>query len=239
MRSTPSIHTCSAPVRVRPGFHSRGPVALAAGVAFLMFGACAPPDRVAVEETRERVGADASLKTGVPTAERFALNRLNPADYGLTGAHLGQEAAKNPFQWETPEGWKAGETSRMRVLNFTFGPEGEGECYLTVLPGGGGGVAANVNRWRAQMGLPELPPGEVEALEQRTLLGAPATYVDLAGDFKGVGEAESRPDYRMIGLIQEHSGFMFFVKMTGPAALVTAEEPAFRQFTGSLTLGSL
>ncbi|CAN5207953.1 hypothetical protein BH23VER1_BH23VER1_10240 [soil metagenome] len=197
-------------------------IALAA--AWLM--GCGADDEIVISESRERIESDDQRKVGATSRERFTA----PSDEAASAV------PENPFRWETPDGWVAQPSSRLRVLDFRIGSEGEGEAYLTALPGGGGGIAANVNRWRQQMGLEAATPEEIAALPERTLLGGSAAYVDLAGDFTGMGDQEAKEDYRLLGLIQENSGFTFFVKLTGPAELVESEEANFATFAESITL---
>lgn len=138
---------------------------------------------------------------------------------------------------DTPEGWTAAPTTSMREVNFTFGPAGEGEVYLTRLTGAGGGMVANVNRWRSQMGAAALSPEEVEALPRRPLFGQPATFVSVDGTFSpGMGSSQTFPDYRLMGVILASDKGAVFVKMTGPKALVEQNAAAFDQFVGSLDI---
>lgn len=137
--------------------------------------------------------------------------------------------------YDTPEGWTEKPGSAMRDVNFVFGEKGEGECYIARLPGAGGGLAANVNRWRSQMGAPALSDEEVAALPTRPLFGQPARFVSVDGTFSpGMGSAETLPGYRLMGLILAADAGAVFVKMTGPKELVEANSAAFDQFVSSL-----
>lgn len=137
--------------------------------------------------------------------------------------------------YETPEGWTEHPGAPMRDINFTFGEKGEGECYVARLPGAGGGLAANVNRWRAQMGAAPLSDEEVAALPTRSLFGQPARFVAVNGSFSpGMGSSETFPDYRLVGLILSAEAGAVFVKMTGPQELVEQNGAAFDQFVSSL-----
>jgi hypothetical protein len=89
----------------------------------------------------------------------------------------------------------------MRVANFSFGQNSLGECYFTVLPGGGGGLLANVNRWRKQMSLNDLELSEVNDLPDRQFLLGEGKFLELEGSFKSVGSTDSRKGYKMIGVI--------------------------------------
>ncbi|MAW12379.1 MAG: hypothetical protein CMO54_11120 [Verrucomicrobiales bacterium] len=106
-----------------------------------------------------------------------------------------------PFTWVKPESWKDEKQSSMRVANFSFGPNSLGECYFTVLPGGGGGLLANVNRWRKQMSLNDLDLSEVNDLPDRQFLLGVGKFLELEGSFKSVGSTDIREGYKMIGII--------------------------------------
>lgn len=137
--------------------------------------------------------------------------------------------------YDVPEGWTEKPGSMMRDLNFTFGANGEGECYIARLPGAGGGLAANVNRWRTQMGAPSLSDEEVAALPTRPLFGQPARFVTVDGTFApGMGSNQTFPNYRLLGLILASDAGAVFVKMTGPKELVEQHSAAFDQFVSSL-----
>ncbi len=141
------------------------------------------------------------------------------------------------FVWEMPEGWtiEPPKPGTMRMLDMRFGPEKEGQCYMSIIPGGGGGLVANVNRWRGQMSQPPLPDSAILELPKKNLFNGTATFVDLEGDFTDVGQPTQK-DFRMLGLIHADERFMIFVKLTGPKALVAREASAFEQFCQSLQL---
>ncbi len=139
--------------------------------------------------------------------------------------------------FDTPAGWTAAPTTSMREVNFTLGANAEGEIYLARLSGAGGGLLANVNRWRSQMGAEPLTQEQVDALPKRPLFGQPATFVSVDGAFSpGMGSNQSFPDYRLMGLILASDAGAVFVKMTGPKALVEQNAAAFDQFVGSLDI---
>jgi hypothetical protein len=151
-------------------------------------------------------------------------------------AYSQQRFSNDPLSWETPAGWVQAERSQMRPINLRFGPNGEGECYLSMLPGGAGGTTANVNRWRKQMGQPEMPEAEVAALPKRVLMGIEGVFVSLDGAYTNVGSAEATPDQRLMGVVAALGEVGLFVKMVGPKALVEANQSAFDQFVKSLSL---
>src|SRR5690606_19513113 len=115
--------------------------------------------------------------------------------YQTRPAAASESPAPRGLIYDTPEGWTEKPGSPMRDVNFTFGEKGEGECYVARLPGAGGGLAANVNRWRAQMGTEPLTDEQVAALPTRSLFGQPARFVAVDGAFSpGMGSNETFPD---------------------------------------------
>tara|TARA_B110000014_G_C20126556_1_gene600744 strand:- start:4680 stop:5330 length:651 start_codon:yes stop_codon:yes gene_type:complete len=105
-----------------------------------------------------------------------------------------------PFEWAKPDEWDDVEGTKMRIANFSFGPDKKGECYFTVLPGGGE-LLSNLNRWRGQMGLPNATRADADALPSRQFLFGEGKYVEIEGSFKGFGVSEGKDGYKMIGII--------------------------------------
>ena len=172
-------------------------------------------ERMEITQTRDISTYEAKPKLHAYPQERFGDERL---------------------RWETPAGWAQAERSQMRPVNLTFGPNKEGECYLAMLPGGAGGVLANVNRWRKQMAQPELTEEDLTKLPQKTLMGIQGVYVTVDGAYTNVGAAEAKPDHRLQGIVASLGEAGLFVKMVGPKALVEANTAAFDQFVASLKL---
>lgn len=208
--------------------------------------------------TRKAVGTALALLAGLPACDRAGqtmeitekreISAHAPAPAPVTGSaeRFHDDTAKteapreNPLAWEVPQGWSdAGQDATpgsMRLINLRFGAGGEGECYLSAMPGSAGGVEANINRWRAQMGLPEISAEEVAKLPRKTFLNREAVYVTMEGDFKKVGAEEAAKGYRMVGLVQPAPEFTLFVKMTGPKDLVEKNEAAFDELVRSIRL---
>jgi len=139
---------------------------------------------------------------------------------------------QHPFHWTAPESWIAQKTSQFRLINYQVAENTE--CYLTVLPGDGGGITPNINRWRGQMGLGPLSEGGISELELKPLLGSEAYAISCDGSFGGMGAQKQREGYRMLGLIQNFSGIMISVKMVGPLEEVKASTEDFFAFCESI-----
>ena len=79
------------------------------------------------------------------------------------------KARKNiPFSWTVPSNWLNGEMSSMRLASFiAHYNEGVADISITNLSRGGGGLTANVNRWRKQLGL---EPQSEEAINKSIVI---------------------------------------------------------------------
>ena len=191
-------------------------------------GACGEPDAVEITEERVASKPSAPVLPGATSEERFG-RPAQPEGQQGSGATLDDLT----FAYDLPEGWVALEPTSLRRVNLRPAGDPDAECYVTLLTGGGG-LAANVDRWRGQMGLEPLAAGEAEALPKRPLLGIEATELDLAGTFRGMGGGPGREGWRMLGVIAAGPQNMLFVKLTGPAAIVEAERERYEAFLDSL-----
>lgn len=183
-----------------------------------------------ITETREVSVLSPPPSPAATSAERFRMQQEAP-----------EARQENPLTWVVPKGWSEVEEGAspggMRLINLRFGAGGEeGECYLSALPGSAGGLEANINRWRAQMGLPDYTAEELSKLPTKSFLNREATYVKFDGDFKRMGAAEAAKGYRLVGLVQAAPEFTIFVKMTGPKDLVARNEAAFDEFVRSISV---
>ena len=114
----------------------------------------------------------------------------------------------------------------MRRASFAVPMRDEPEADLSISALGGvaGGLPANINRWRAQLGLPELAPDEVTgSTESISADGLAFTFVDLAGQSGDTA-------VRMLAGIANYEGQTWFFKLTGPDQGVAAEKAAFIAF---------
>jgi hypothetical protein len=179
--------------------------------------ACRPPETVEVTpETSRGVFRGETEPEGAAAQQRFAVNMM-----------------QQMLQWTKPESWRSVRAQQFRDINFTFGPAGEGECYVTMLSAAGATVQENLNRWRGQFGLPPLAEAEFSALPQKTFLGRNSPVLDISGDYNPgamSGGTGVKKDWRLTGLVMEAPGALITVKMTGPKALLEAEMKNFDAF---------
>jgi hypothetical protein len=121
----------------------------------------------------------------------------------------------------------------MRLVTFLVGPKQESECYVTILPSDAGGVAANLNRWRNQMGQPVLDDAAIAALPRAKMLETDVAVMEAAGDFVDM-QQKQHAGYLLLAVVCPQKDRTVFVKMVGPEAEVRAERERFAAFLGSL-----
>ena len=171
-----------------------------------------------------------------PKAEAPALPPGHPDIGGMSAQSLPPGAAStaaNP-QWTVPAGWQEGQVSAMRRATFLVGgADGQSaEIAVSVFPGDVGGLVANINRWRGQIGLGPVAPDEISGITSNVdVSGTTATVVDFQAESAPSGKTQPP---RMIVATLPHAGNSWFFKMTGDAPLVGAQKDAFLQFVQSV-----
>jgi hypothetical protein len=187
-------------------------------------------EREAITESREISSHAAKPHVDIPSSTRFFDDaRENPQQQTPSFRDL--------LTWTVPEGWSESakpDATGMRLIDLRFGPNHEGECYISLMPGPAGGLEANVNRWRTQMGQPPYTPEEISKLPKKPFFSREATFVAFDGDFKGFGAGAAKAGYRLLGIIHSAEQATIFVKLTGPKPLVELNAAAFDTFCQSI-----
>jgi hypothetical protein len=130
--------------------------------------------------------------------------------------------------YTVPEGWKeidpgSGQFAPLIALKVE---EGGASARVTISrsAGEGGGLLLNVNRWRGQIGLPDLDEEQVrDAAKKFEVGGASGSYFDFTGR-----------EQRTLVVVAPSRGQTWFLKMQGPADLVGHQKAAFDKFVGSV-----
>jgi len=141
--------------------------------------------------------------------------------------------------WAVPASWKAETQRPMRLATYTVDPGGECGMYYFGA-GQGGSVDANLDRWIGQFLQADGKPSKAAAkIAKRTLHGWPVTTVDVSGAYTGMGgptqqPGPAMPGYRMLGAIVEGPQGSIFIKFTGPAKTIAANQMAFDKMIASL-----
>ncbi|MBI1318501.1 MAG: hypothetical protein GC168_06090 [Candidatus Hydrogenedens sp.] len=151
----------------------------------------------------------------------------------MAGGDMSADSSAPEFTWQVPSGWEELAPTSMRLANLQVSGHPEAECYFTVLPGDGGGLTENINRWRRQIGLEPITDDQVGAIPEKPLLLKSAKFLMYEGAYTGMG-TEAAPDYMMYGLILIDQGRAYFVKMTGPKAVLADQLAQFNEFCQSI-----
>jgi hypothetical protein len=190
------------------------------------------PANHSIDGSRVIESAPVDFGKSSTTAERFGLSKspgskTSPpqSPHGMTDVS-GSATKPSGLAWTTPQGWTEKAPSSMRIANFTPAGDERAECYLTMLSGDAGGLGANVNRWRTQLGLPPLGSRELEALPQKPMFGRDAVFVDFAGTWKGMSGTDAQEHWRLAGMLLFDPNGAAFLKMTGPDEVVEAQVDA-------------
>ncbi|MDB6138301.1 MAG: hypothetical protein JWO94_1373 [Verrucomicrobiaceae bacterium] len=187
-------------------------------------------ERMVITDSRDVSALSGKAAVDIPSSTRF-FDETKP-QAASTAANL-----RDFLTWKIPEGWNEATTpdpTGMRTVDLRFGPTQEGECYVSLMPGPAGGRAANINRWRTQMGQPPYTEEELEKLEKKSFFAREADFVAFDGDYKAVGAPEPKKGYRLLGLIHSAPQATIFVKLIGPKALVEQNSAAFDAFCKSI-----
>jgi hypothetical protein len=135
------------------------------------------------------------------------------------------------YRTVAPRAWQsAPTTSSMRLAQFTVAAAtGTIDAEVVVYffgPGQGGGVDANLERWKAQFSNPNGSPVEMRVV--RDTSGAfPLTIAEYRGTYaRGIGagnDAAARPGQLLIAVIAETPRGTLFWQLFGPIATASAQ----------------
>lgn len=158
----------------------------------------------------------------------------------LLGTAVFAESAAG-LHWTAPAGWKAGPAQMMRAATYAVaaapGDKMAAECALYYFGAGqGGGIQANIDRWKEQFTGPGGKPAAA-TVAKRVVHGIAITTIDVSGDYSGMGGpmavGKTVPGYRLLGAIVEGPDGNIFVKFTGPLKTMAANKAKYDLLLGS------
>ncbi len=148
------------------------------------------------------------------------------ASSSLAGASMMVDAAieAQSFEWDLPQGWQ--QESGGGPMRFATLTGGEAASNITVtvakLPSRAGSLLANVNRWRGQMGLPDIGAEGLDELLRPLESGAtPGTLVALLGPDTADTQGEQQ---RMIAAIFKSQDATWFFKARDELDVIASAE---------------
>jgi hypothetical protein len=164
-----------------------------------------------------------------------------PIDAGPL-SHSAQDApgAAGLPKFDVPESWQQRPPANaMRKAEFGIADgTQQATVTLTDFPTDAGPDIAdplpNVNRWRDDIGLPEITQDALSSVtEDIEIAGQPATYVRLIPDSEN--PAQSQLKEGTLAAMVTSGDRVWFIKMTGAQSLVAAQEEQFKSFLKSIT----
>lgn len=175
-----------------------------------------------------------SVSFGQPAATAMMdMSQLPPSHPPISGMGSQTETAADATAtptWTVPAGWQPGELAQFLTARFVIKGEGDASATVNVsqLSGDGGGLAANVNRWRKQLGQPPVADEEIAKLPTIDASGTKAVVAEITGTDARTGKPAS-----LVGAVIPLNGQTWFYKLMGDAQVVSAQKDVFLQFVQS------
>ncbi len=153
----------------------------------------------------------------------------HPALPGMAATAPAADTGDHPA-WTVPAGWQPGQLAQFLVARYVIKGDGEAAAAVNVsqLAGDGGGLAANLNRWRGQLSQPPFGDDEIGKLPTIDAAGVKAVLVDISGTDLRVNKPA-----RLIGVVVPANGATWFYKLMGDASVVAQQKEAFIRFVQS------
>ena len=142
-----------------------------------------------------------------------------------TPAPSASSASSSSFGWKVPADWKEVAPGAMQNAKFTITAQNgvTADVTVSIFPSSTGDNLTNVNRWRRQIGLPEVDEAGLSKLIQPLDTNNKNTIlVDMENQ-----------DKRLIAAIVPRSSGWFFYKLMGGTAAVASQKEAFVSFVRS------
>ena len=143
-----------------------------------------------------------------------------------------QRAEGTTPAWTLPAGWKQLPGDNQFRFATIQVDASDPSLVLTVIPLGvnSGGLLANVNRWRGEVGLPSIQEAELNNSVQH--VDANDVHIDVV-DVAG-SDPRSQQTRRTLGAVVTRPDRTWYFKMTGPGDKVGAQKSNFDAFIKSI-----
>ena len=131
------------------------------------------------------------------------------------------------LSWRLPQGWvEEKNESQMRMATFRLAADPDAfDCSIVLLPGGAGGLEANLKRWMGQI---KLEAGDEEF---KQFINRSSNNVF---DFSKLQVGQEPQTESMIAAMIELNNQTIFVKLKGTSASVTANKKEFLSLSSSV-----
>ena len=172
--------------------------------------------------------------TGGEAAAAPAFDAASPSPHAALSpaARPDPESSADEPKWTVPETWTEKKAGPMVFKTFSAA-NGKGQTAsvnISFFPGDVGGTFANVNRWRGQLGLPQITKDKLETVTQPLdTAGGKATLVDFTGTDSRTGQLS-----RLIAVMVRHGNNTWFYKLSGQGPVVEEQKETFVKFVQSV-----
>ncbi len=130
--------------------------------------------------------------------------------------------------WSVPAGWTQQGASQMRLATLRLADDPQAfDCSIVSLPGGAGGLEANLKRWMAQINL-DVPDEQLAQFIKNSS--------DYVFDFSLLQVNADPSAKSMIAAMIDLQGATIFVKLTGSMAAVSKNKESFLELSKSVRL---
>jgi hypothetical protein len=147
--------------------------------------------------------------------------------HGSLTAAPAQHSSDEP-KWTPPANWTEKSPGHMIFKSYSAAnAQGKtASVNISFFPGDVGGAFANVNRWRAQIGLPPVTQDKLDSVTQPLdTAGGKATLVDFTGKDARTGQAS-----RLVAVMVPHGDNTWFYKLSGDGPVVEDQKESFVKF---------
>lgn len=135
-------------------------------------------------------------------------------------------APSGQLDWTLPSGWASQPATPPRLATFAISGGKGCEVTITQFPGDAGGLLANVNRWRGQLGLNPIEESQLESSVQHK---QPGQFL-----FTDVSLVDSAGAKALRVALFSFSNATYFIKLTGNPADVSRAGASFDVFLKGL-----
>jgi hypothetical protein len=192
------------------------------------------------DKRRHQLSGTFACASRHPLRRRVGTVAVALAVFAFSRGMLAETAAG--IRWTAPSAWKAQGAAPMRAATYAISPAAgdpmPSECVVYFFGAGqGGSVEANIARWKGQFA--DASGKEAPAkIGTRTVHQVKMTTIDTTGMYSGLGGPTGPThlvrDYRLLGAIVEAPGGNIFIKFTGPAKTIGANQQLFEQLLTSI-----
>jgi hypothetical protein len=171
------------------------------------------------------IGNTGEMPSTIPPGHPAIGDMTTPATASAPVSHEGQP------NWQAPAGWQEVSGGQFLVAKFLLAGDGGTTAAVNVSmsDGDGGGLAANINRWRGQLGLTPLSDDDLnKSLTTVASTSGTASLVDISGI-----RAQTGQPVRLVGVVVSLPDRTWFYKLMGDANIVADQKDTFTQFVQS------